>query len=109
MSCKSSVHCRAHHSEVVLLFHHVLAESLHGRLLLASLGVNNITFIFFGGGSSALSLLSSRDALRWDGVRTTFFLGQPEVDQVDEVRLRGVVAYDDVCGLQISMDIALRM
>ena len=103
MGGEGSVHCRADHSEVVLLLDHELFERLHGRFLLTSFGIDDVLGIVIGAATST-TFAFGRVHRR---IRTALFFGQAEIYQVDEVGLVRVVADDHVGGLQVSVDVAL--
>ena len=95
VGCQSSVHGSAHHSEVVLLFGHVLLQGLQGALLFSCFRVNQILPLIFGW------LVCLRR------VGTVLFLGQPKIDQVYEMCLSRIVSNDHVGWFQVSVDVAL--
>ena len=106
VSGERCVHGRADDAEVVLLLDHVFSQRLHSGFLLAGLRVDDVDLLLlFATWPSALDSVLGIDRR----VGTVLLLGEAEVDQVDEVRLVGLIADDHVGWLEVTMNIALRV
>lgn len=103
MGGECGVHCRADNSEVVLLLQHEFFQCLHGRLLLASLGVHQALWVVVS--SSSCLVLRCVDRR----VRTALLLSETEVNKINEMRLIRVVSNHNIGRLEVPMNIALRM
>lgn len=103
MCSKGRVHGCAYNSKVVLLFEHEFFQCLHGCLLLSGFRVNQGLRIIIRACSGSISVFRGINGR----IRTALFLGEAEVDEIDEVRLIRVVANNNVCRLQITMNVAL--
>ena len=105
MGGKGCIHCRTYNSKVVLFFEHEFFQSLHCRLFLASFRVYQSLRIIICSSCWPISIFRSID---W-WICTTFLLSQAKVDKINEMRLIRIISNYNICWLQITMNIALRV
>jgi hypothetical protein len=104
MSCQCSIHRCSYNSEIILFISHVLLQCLRSRFLFSCLWIYQVLLWLFH--HHALSSCFGIDDGR---IGAAFLFGETEVDEVNEMRLGGVVTNYNVGWFEVSMNIALRM
>ena len=105
MGGKGCIHCRTYNSKVVLFFKHKFFQSLHCRLFLTGFRVYQSLRIIICSSCLPISIFRSID---W-WICTTLFLSQAEIDEINEMRLIRIVSNYNICWLQVTMNVALRV